>query len=417
VFVSGARRSRLVAVRTDAAIAVAAAVLIGLIVSYVSLLASGALSIQQSDFLAYYAAGKLLLHGSTQIYSLPAVSSAERLMLGRLRLKDGGLPYLYPPYFAIALSPLARLPYSSAFAAWLAVNCALLGITLRALQRLVSISGRAAVLFWVASASFLPVFLAATQGQVSILLLTALTMSLVALRAGHEGIAGAALALATVKPFYLPVFLLLLAIRGHYRALLSFAGGSAALLVAGAPAGGLNSVVAYGRQVQLASHWHALFGFAPQRNQSLSGAFTLSLPSGISSVAWLVTAILITGVFVRLAWRSRQLELSWALATVAALLISPHVFVHDLTILLLPVAIAPAGGAPRSLRALLVFGYVAVIAGQRLLFVAPIQLAVLAMVAFAIWLALSLNQVPHSRRRGRAITLVDRGTPMVGVGT
>jgi hypothetical protein len=89
--------------------------------------------------------------------------------------------------------------------------------------------------------------------------------------------------------------------------------------------------------------------------------------------------------------RARTIDLPFGLATLVALLISPHVLIHDLTLLLVPVAISlhHRQTGLRHLTALLVGSYLALTVGFALPLVVPIQLAVLAMVGLGLWLFFS----------------------------
>ena len=76
-----------------------------------------------SDFMAFYTAGTTLnrLPPAARLYD-PELQ--QRLRTGIMPDADKAtrLPYLYPPFIAAAMSPLARLPYRWAFAAWLAIG-------------------------------------------------------------------------------------------------------------------------------------------------------------------------------------------------------------------------------------------------------------------------------------------------------
>src|SRR5947209_13844145 len=76
------------------AIAVTSAVFIGLAYSYITLLITGGLSDRQSDFLAYYAAGHMVLHGQSALYDIHTLSGVEASIVAPRRLSDGGLPFL-----------------------------------------------------------------------------------------------------------------------------------------------------------------------------------------------------------------------------------------------------------------------------------------------------------------------------------
>jgi len=377
--------------------ALCGAVLLGLVFSYASLLQSGRLSIGQSDFLAYYAASKLIAHGlGSQIYAFGALSRVQAPLIAPVKLADGGLPYLYPPFFAVILTPIVALPLGAAFGLWLVLNCSLLIGSLLALQRYAQARREDAALFWLASLSFLPVFMALAQGQVSVLLLACLTGCLFTLRSGHDRLAGAILALTLLKPTYIFPFLLLLAIRRRWQGLVAFGVAAVCLLAFPVPFTGFSVNQSYLHILGQAASFHGHFGFEVRRNQTLAGL--AGLLSGAASqyvtvvLDALALCLLLAGIV-----RSREVDLPFGLCVVVAILVNPHVFIHDLTMLILPVGIALRyrGVAGRQLHAVLVAGYAAALIGPRLMFTVPLQVCVLAMAALAISLF-----VIEERQRG-----------------
>lgn len=394
--IGGARRlrSRQTAVRI--CIALCSAVLIGLVFSYLSLLAGGRLSIAQSDFLAYDAAARLLATGhGNRIYDFHAIAHAQAPLIAPVKLADGGLPYLYPPFFALVLVSLAALPLGTAFGVWLVVNCVLLAVTLRALQRYARLSRRGSALLWVGSLSFLPVFMAVTQGQVSVLLLASLSACLLALRAGHDRVAGVALALALLKPTYMLPFLLLLVLRRRWQALAAFSVAATCLLALPIPIAGFGVNASYLHILSQATSWHGHFGFDVQRNQTLAGLSQLLAPGPGSRLLTGVLDLLALALLVRVALRSREIDLPLGLAVVVAVLINPHVFIHDLTMLVLPAAAAARcrESAGRQMVAVLTFGYVAALVAPWLMAGGHLQICVPAMVALAVSLTVTAQRL------------------------
>lgn len=380
-----------------APIAICAAVLFALSVSYITLLQSGAVHIQQSDVLVYYGASHLVLggHGSA-IYSFPTLKAVEASTLHSSLTVRNQAVFLYPPFVALALTPLAAVGYSLAYLLWFILNCLLLVGVLIALNRYLQLSRSGSILLVVAGASFFPVFATLAQGQVSMLLLAVLTASFLALRAQRDGWAGALLALALIKPPYVLPFLLLLLVQGRWRALASFcaAGAALALLLMAVLGPSINQ--GYLQVLRQAAGWHTTTGgFSPQANQNLAGFFQLLCAAPVATVLqWGFSVAALAAVAV-IAHRRRPADLPFAAATVAALLVNPHVLVHDLSLLLIPAAIAIRHARPQApaLWLLLTAGYGVALAGIPLSHWIPIQLSVLVMAALLLWL---LPQVPPS---------------------
>ncbi len=410
--VQKARHRRWRRVLSRAPIAVCAAVLFALCVSYIMLLQSGAIRIQQSDLLVYYSASHLVLggHGGA-IYSFPTLKAVEASLLHSLLLVRSEAVFLYPPFVALALTPLAAVGYSAAYLLWFILNCLLLVGVLVALNRYVQLRRSGSVLLVVAGASFFPVFATLAQGQVSMVLLAILTASFLALRAQREGWAGALLALALIKPPYVLPFLLLLLMQGRWRALASFCAAAAALAVLPMAILGASINQDYLHLLRQAAGWHTTTGgFSPQANQNLAGFFQLLFAAPVATILqWAFSVATLAAVAV-IAHRRRPVDLPFAGATVAALLVNPHVLVHDLSLLLIPAAIAirHARAQGLTLWLLLTAGYVVALAGIPLSHWIPIQLSVLVMAALLLWLLQAGRRAAGCTVHGREDGLTER---------
>ncbi|MGH2443114.1 MAG: glycosyltransferase 87 family protein, partial [Chloroflexota bacterium] len=156
------------------------ALLLGILGAFARLWQTGGMAANKTDFVPYYSVARMVMAGHGRLmYALKPLGSLETTLVRPLHVKDGVMPYLYPPHFAFLLAPLARLPLNLAFAAWLLINLCLLAASLRLLQRSSGVTGWDALVLWLAGCSFFPVLLALAQGQTSILLLALLTVALV----------------------------------------------------------------------------------------------------------------------------------------------------------------------------------------------------------------------------------------------
>ncbi len=145
----------------------------------------------------------------------------------------------------------------------------------------------------------------------------------------------------------------------------------------------------YLQMLRQAAGWHTTTGgFSAQANQNLAGFFQLLFAAPVATMLqWAFSAAALAAVAV-IARRRRPVDLPFAAATVAALLVNPHVLVHDLSLLLIPAAIAirHARAPEPTLWLLLIAGYVVALSGIPLSHWIPIQLSVLVMVALLLWL-------------------------------
>lgn len=368
----------------------AVALLFGFSLCFGLLMHSG-LSAKQWDFLCYYSVSHLVLEGhGGHLYDMHVLGQLESTVAYPFRLRPSGLPYVYPPYLALILAPLASLPYNVAYLLWLTINALVLSACMYALEQYARLEGRPAMLFRLACYSCLPVVVALLQGQTSVLVLGILTLSFFALRSGRETQVGAVIAFLLIKPPYLVPFLILLLAQRRWRAL------AASVLVASALLGipvilfGPSILPSYGHMSVQAAGWHdnSVSGFDAPSNRAYLGFVQLLVPMHFQSA---VTATLDAATLAALAlfaWHQRRIDRQFALAVIAALLIAPHVLVHDLTLLAIPAAVVVRyrGVGPRHSTALLASVYAAIIVGFGLSYVAPIQLSVVAMLAMSFWI-------------------------------
>lgn len=380
------------------------ALLLGLFFAFMALRSSGAVgaavtSLKISDFMSYYSALHLIMtgHGGS-IYDFHALERVQAPLMHPLKMPAGFMPYyLYPPYFALAVSPLALLSFGAAYLVWAALTCILLAAALFILEGYAGLGRRGALLLRLAAVCFLPVFVTLLQGQVSILLLLLLVLVFHAARQERDVLAGAALACAVLKPPYVLPFLLVFLLQRRWRLLASFS--LCALCLAAAPVAILGPSInqAYIHTLRESTAWimHSRFiGYSPQGNQSIAGFTQLLLPSSVSTLA---TAALTLVALLVLAWsalRSYSGDLTLGLTVIVALLINPHVFIYDLTLLIIPAAVMLPfrRTGPRYVTALLVAAYVLVVVGYRLAFSYPIHLSVIAMVALGWWIVQAIER-------------------------
>jgi hypothetical protein len=163
-----------------------------------------------SDFMAFYTAGRTLnqLPRAARLYD-PDLQQRLRSEILPDANKATRLPYLYPPFIAAAMSPLARLPYRWAFAVWLAIGGALYAAGLYLLQSCCRLGQHRHTALLLAL-SFTPfLFEAWGGGQISALAFSALAATLWLERAGRPFAAGLCAGLCCYKP---QVFLVLAAL-------------------------------------------------------------------------------------------------------------------------------------------------------------------------------------------------------------
>ncbi len=263
---------------------------------------------------------------------------------------DIALPFIRPAYQALLFAPLSLLPYRTAYFAFLAVNLALLWLSFQLLRP--RMNRLAHVYPWLPAAmflGFLPVAAALIQGQDSILLLTLLAAALVLLDRECELMAGILVGLGLFKfQIVIPIALLFLTWR-RWRffagfALSSLAVGAASVWLVGISQAGiyLHSLIAMGSgsaaradqlrypiAMNIMANLHGLiFGLAGARVSAFWIAAATVILSGV--VGFLVAA------------RPPKIERgadALILAITASAVVSYYLFIHDLSILLVPIVI------------------------------------------------------------------------------
>ncbi len=314
------------------------------------------------DFTVFYTAGKMLREArGGQLYDPRAQQAVQREFATDSDIRQGPLPYIHPPFEALVFLPLTFLPYRDAFLVWNLLNLGMLfGIALllrRSLRSLRNIP----LWEWVLGAlAFFPVFVNFLQGQDAILLLLLFVFGFCALDRDADFTAGCCFGLGVFKyHFVIPLVLVLLLWRGKRGAKLvgGFAAvaSAAALLSLGIVGwhGALRYPAYTWRVVSVPGHGQTPYGLMPN---------LLGLVTGwpfIESVGWLLRGVALAasaGLLIAVACMRdlvndrRFFRLSFAIAVITVVLVSYNTNAHDLSLLVLPLALLADHCAPELSR-------------------------------------------------------------------
>jgi hypothetical protein len=191
-----------------------------------------------NDFYPRWHGTRALVLEGRDPYSEEVTLEIQRAMYGRpAREDEDQVAFAYPLYVSLLILPFSLLPYPVAQALWIStLVLALLAavvLILHTLEWAPSPPQLVALALW--SVLFYPSARSLVLGQLSILVLALLALSLWAQHRGRPFLAGCSLALSTIKPqmvFLVVPFLLLSSLRrAHYRTLASFLSVIAVLLV------------------------------------------------------------------------------------------------------------------------------------------------------------------------------------------
>jgi hypothetical protein len=297
-----------------------------------------------SDFRQLYAAGYLVRTGhGEELYDYQAQRAAQDTLVGA---DEMALPFIRPAYQALLFVPFSFLSYRAAYLLFLGMNLLLLGTTLWLLRtKLSGLAGAWGGLPLSVFLVFYPVALALMQGQDSILLLLLLTAGLLALDCSRDLVAGLLVGLGLFKlQIVIPIAILFLLWRRWW-----FTAGFAlsACLVSAI------SVSITGAE-QTRSFLHTLLsvggGAGGQFGFPLRVSIMANLRGLIAGIAppWLsisaIRNLTILGsaallVLTALTARKQNTQRQFLVAVTAGVFVSYYLFIHDLSVLLLPIAL------------------------------------------------------------------------------
>ena len=328
--------------RTSNLMTVFAAVLVIAINSFL-FLAMQRFQSRKPDFAGLYQAGRAIIHQRfTPVANhFPAMNGPDFTV----QTSHGIAPSdtMHPPYEQAIFVALAFLPYRLAYPVWWACNLALIGVTSWLLWRRLPNLRRTYPYLIILIATFFPVFVALVQGQTSILLLTLLTLSYDSLEKQHDFRAGFVLALGMFKFVLVTPMALLLILEKRWRSLAGFAAGCFVLFLTALSLVGMKGIGAY---------VHLIGGYgrtAPEQAgtesimPNLRGLIHASAAGFAPEVALKTVTVLLT--LALLVWidsritRCVDFKLRFSAQVLLAVLISYHLYPHDATILIFPVAV------------------------------------------------------------------------------
>jgi alpha-1,2-mannosyltransferase len=283
-----------------------------------------------SDFIAFYAGGKMALAGeAARAYDLEAARQAQLVVLPGLG--EAFFGWYYPPTYFLLHAPLALLPYPLAWLVWMAGTAAVLALAVRPY---VPESPVAAWLLLAAPA----VFINALHGQNGFLTAGLFILALGLLDA-RPGLAGLCFGLLTLKPHLGVLVPLVLALTGRWR-IIAAATATALLLV-------LLSVLLFGAEpwrVFLTSNATLLRVLLeqgalpwPKMLSPFAALSMLGAPPGLAWAGHAACALFAAVAVAWLWWRRAPFELAAAALLTGALIVSPHGFNYDLVLALPPV--------------------------------------------------------------------------------
>ncbi len=302
-----------------------------------SLLLAGA---RRADFLNLYTGASLAHSGQySRLYDYSAQSAVSRRLEPDVTLV---FPFVRPPFYALALSPLALLPYDHAFRIWIGIQTTLL---LACWGWAWKVFGPDA-LVW--TSLFLPTALGIASGQDCVVTFAIGCAVWEAYRRRLDTLTGLLLALTLIK-FHLFLLIPLALIAGRrWRMLGGYISGTLALLAVSLGLSGWSGLQSYA--ALLTRQDLATLSPSPERMMGINAVLANF------GIHWLPLTLALSCVVATLVMRSAATDATgwhWLWAAVAgSLLISPHTYQYDAAALLVPGLLAVFQGETRTLRVL-----------------------------------------------------------------
>ncbi len=290
------------------------------------------------DFVNAYTAGTILRTGSAaKLYSLHLQQAIES------RLAPGGqfLPYDHAPFEAWLFLPLALMPYRQAYLVWAGFNLLVLGLVFYLLPYTGYRLDADSRLVWLATC--LPLAAGVlVLGQDSLLLAPVFLLAFLALKRRRDLVAGLILGAGLFRFEILLPFVFVFLLRRRWKVLAGFSIAAVAAVLASVPLVGWGGLAAYGKvllEVGRATGSEAN-GVNVGAMPSLRGALA-AFSNGAIPPAFIFPLVL-AGTLLLLAWAAWEFrsiaeperpafDLQFSFAVIAALLASYHLFVHELT--------------------------------------------------------------------------------------
>ncbi len=311
---------------------------------------------EKTDFSLTYVGARIVHQGlGSRLYDL----DLQKQTRDSLFQHPNPLFFEHPPFEALFLSPLAALPFRTAYMLWGFFNATVWLLLIFFMRPFcpAPIEDLGYLALWLL---FAPLGVALFQGQSSLLLLALYAAAFVLLRQSNDFAAGATLGLGLFKFQFVLPFVLIFLLRKQWRVLGGFCIAAAVLGIISLLTTGWHGIVTYVRFL-------LAIGTTPQ-NLSYGSAVDMPTIHGfvyamvgkkISHTGLSITVLALSVTllfFVARNWNaphgSSGDNLMFAAAVAGSLLSGSHMFAHDFSPLLLPMFLAWESLPPPSLRVL-----------------------------------------------------------------
>jgi len=301
----------------------------------------------KADFRQLYTAGYMVRTGHrSQLYDYEQAGEFQSRVVSPA---VGALPFNHLAYESLLYAPLSFLRYRAAYVLFFAFNLTVLAGSFWMLRPYVTPLRDLWTFLPIAIfACFLPITLALLQGQDSIILLALMIFATVMIDRGGDFKAGMLLALTLFKFQYAAPVVLLFMVWRRWRFISGFAVSAVVVISLSVWITGWGGFVSYVHALlemsaKFSPVYSDLYGIRPQFMPNLRG-LAYMVANG-SSLATHIIVLALSGVV--LIWAATR-QASLPLALLAALLVSYHGLISDMSLIVLPFSWALSGSLARN---------------------------------------------------------------------
>lgn len=292
-----------------------------------------------ADFVTFYAEAQLFWDERQALYDV----ERQRAYQDRIAPVEKVLPFVYPPITAAFLAPLAWFGFSNAFLVMTLINVLLIGQSLRLLIRGLHLSGDQCHWLLLFTVCNFAVHGVVFYGQTSAIVLFFMTLYMLAQNQPERPMTAVWAGLLCIKPQYLAIPHLIMLVRRRWREFFLGAAISTTLIVGmflwiGADASAQYFQLARRMVTADSDWWNQWRGMHNLRVLVLFG-----LPQPWHAASWGILSVIVIGILVWVNWRAtkhaQDYAARWIVNCLGLLIGLPHLFTHDLTLLIIPCAL------------------------------------------------------------------------------
>jgi len=291
------------------------------------------------DFAAFYTAGLMLSSDfNNDKANLYDYTKQLAIQVDNEIIDDGDMPtiFLNPPFYAWLMVPLSKISYIYALNIWRLVMVGVAYISIAVLKRQLKLRLKSRDIFTVFLASF-PAFAAILLGQNTFLFIGLYTLSYILLLKKHDYGAGFILGLGVLKPQLFLFCPIVLMFQKKWNALLGLITGCLLIAIASVAIVGVEANISY---LTLFEKDIYLLGIQDQAYKMHSIPAFFRLLFGLNSTYIALVTCFVLNLMVWYWSYVKQYKFNAqvliSLSIIGSILISPHLFHYDLSLLLLP---------------------------------------------------------------------------------